>query len=227
MVKVKNVNVGRGENFEECRSSRGMTRKGKRVATRGRAPKRFISIKKAANFEEWTRKRRKIAPGHKVDLYDMEGMEIIPNLFEVIDWGPLLTVNELFYPEMIYEFYANLHKGKVQKQGNITYQWVTSSGRDISFDDRLLNTILGIPENGMRFYTKNKKCFDPNLYSERRFEEIFTKREVLKRHDERNVNKLDAYGSLLQHMISNIIIPNVGHKSFYYKHVLLCHASIT
>ncbi|KAI5672470.1 hypothetical protein M9H77_12834 [Catharanthus roseus] len=49
--------------------------------------------------------------------------------------------------------------------------------------------------------------------SERRFEELFTKGEVLKRHDGRNVNKLDAYGRLLYHMISNIIIPNVDHKS--------------
>ncbi|KAI5650499.1 hypothetical protein M9H77_36504 [Catharanthus roseus] len=69
------------------------------------------------------------------------------------------------------------------------------------------------PQDGMRFYTKNKKCFDQNLYSERRFEEIFTHGEVLKRHDNRTVNKLDAYGRLLHHMISNIIIPNVGHKS--------------
>ncbi|KAI5653889.1 hypothetical protein M9H77_31076 [Catharanthus roseus] len=65
----------------------------------------------------------------------------------------------------------------------------------------------------MRFYTKNNKCFDPNLYSERRFEVTFTHREVLKRHDDRNVNKLDAYGRFLHHMISNIIIPNVGRKS--------------
>ncbi|KAI5683154.1 hypothetical protein M9H77_04382 [Catharanthus roseus] len=78
---------------------------------------------------------------------------------------------------------------------------------------KMLNTILGTPENGIRFYTKNKKCFDPNLYSERRFEELFTKGEVLKRHDDRNVTTLDAYRILLHHMISNIIIPNVGHKS--------------
>ncbi|KAI5682404.1 hypothetical protein M9H77_03632 [Catharanthus roseus] len=78
---------------------------------------------------------------------------------------------------------------------------------------KLLNNILGKLENGIRFYTKNKKCFDPNLYSERRFEELFTKGEVLKRHDNKNVNKLDDYGRLLHHMISNIIIPNVGHKS--------------
>ncbi|KAI5677580.1 hypothetical protein M9H77_08530 [Catharanthus roseus] len=69
------------------------------------------------------------------------------------------------------------------------------------------------PQDGIRFYAKNKKYFDPNLYSERRFEEIFTKGEVLKRHDDKNVNKLDAYGRLLHHIISNIIIPNVGHKS--------------
>ncbi|KAI5681370.1 hypothetical protein M9H77_02597 [Catharanthus roseus] len=98
---------------------------------------------------------------------------------------------------------------------NKTHQWVLSrvGGRDISFDDRLLNTILETPDDGIRFYTKNKKFYDPNLYSERRFEEIFTKGEVLKRHDDRNINKFDAYGRLLYHVISNIIIPNVGHKS--------------
>ncbi|KAI5657663.1 hypothetical protein M9H77_26456 [Catharanthus roseus] len=170
MVKVKNTNIGRGENIEEGRSS-----------------------KEAANFEEWTQKRRKIASGHKVDLSDMEGMETIPNLFEDIGQGPLL----------------------IQKQGNITYQWVMSGvgGRDISFDDRLLNTILETPDDGIRFYTKNKKCFDPNLYSERRFEEIFIKGEILKRHDDRNVKKLDTYGRLLHYMISDMVIPNVGHKS--------------
>ncbi|KAI5666583.1 hypothetical protein M9H77_16436 [Catharanthus roseus] len=99
----------------------------------------------------------------------MEGMEIIPNLFEDIAWGPLLTVTESYYPKMVYEIYANLHKGRVQK---------------------MLNTILGILENGIRFYTKNKKCFDPNLYRERGFEELFTKGEVLKRHDGRNEGML-------------------------------------
>ncbi|KAI5657441.1 hypothetical protein M9H77_26234 [Catharanthus roseus] len=104
---------------------------------------------------------------------------------------------------------------KIQRVGNIIHQWILSrvDGRDISFDNTLLNTILETPDDGIRFYTKNKKCYDLNLHSERRFEEIFTKGEVLKRHDDRNVHKLDAYGRLLHHMISNIIIPNVGHKS--------------
>ncbi|KAI5676327.1 hypothetical protein M9H77_07277 [Catharanthus roseus] len=110
MVKVKNENAEREKNYEEGGSSKGRRTgkgKGKRVATEVRLLERFISIKEAANFEEWTRKKRKIAPGHKVDLSNME-------------------INELYYSEMIYEFYANLHKGRVQKQGNITYQWVTS-----------------------------------------------------------------------------------------------------
>ncbi|KAI5649613.1 hypothetical protein M9H77_35618 [Catharanthus roseus] len=139
MWKVNNANVGREENYEEGGSSRGGRtgkEKGKRVATEVRLVERFISIKK-------------IAPGHRVDLSDMAGMEIIPNLFEDIGWGPLLTVNKLYYPKMIYEFYDILHKGRVQKQGNITYQWVTSrvGGRDISVDDRMLNTIFGTLEN--------------------------------------------------------------------------------
>ncbi|KAI5657345.1 hypothetical protein M9H77_26138 [Catharanthus roseus] len=88
----------------------------------------------------------------------MEGMEIIPNLFENIGWGPLLIINELYYLEMIYEFYANLHKGRVQNLGDVTHQWVTSrvGGRDISFDDRMLNTILGTPENATQ--TSSTKC---------------------------------------------------------------------
>ncbi|KAI5677955.1 hypothetical protein M9H77_08905 [Catharanthus roseus] len=76
MVKVKNANVGREENYEEDGSSRGGRigkGKGKRVATEVRLLERFISVKEVANFEEWTRKRRKIAPGHIVGLFDMEG----------------------------------------------------------------------------------------------------------------------------------------------------------
>ncbi|KAI5654057.1 hypothetical protein M9H77_31244 [Catharanthus roseus] len=134
------------ENYEEGGSSRdGRTRKrkGKRVASEVRLLERLISVKAAANFEERTRKRRKITPGHWVDLSDME--------------EPLLTVNELYYPEMIYEFYANLYKGRVQKQGNITYQWVTSrvGSRDISFDDRILNTILGTFGNIFQYFVIN------------------------------------------------------------------------
>ncbi|KAI5668177.1 hypothetical protein M9H77_18030 [Catharanthus roseus] len=130
MVKVKNANVGRGENYEEGGIERW--KKGKR--------------------EESGKKRRKITPGHRVDLSNVGGMEIIPNLFENIGWGPLLIVNELYYPEIIYEFYANLHKRRVQKLDDVTHQWVTFTvgSRDISFDDRMLNTILGTPENGIR-----------------------------------------------------------------------------
>ncbi|KAI5671740.1 hypothetical protein M9H77_12104 [Catharanthus roseus] len=59
------------------------------------------------------------------------------------------------------EFYANLQRDRAQSAGNV----VTSR----------------IPEDGIRFYTKNKKCFDPNLYSEKMFEDLFTKGIVLKR----------------------------------------------
>ncbi|KAI5657524.1 hypothetical protein M9H77_26317 [Catharanthus roseus] len=75
MVKVKNANVGGEENYEKEGSSRGGRTgkgKGKRVAIEVRVPLRFISVKEAANFEEWTRKRRKISPGHIVDLSDIE-----------------------------------------------------------------------------------------------------------------------------------------------------------
>ncbi|KAI5658926.1 hypothetical protein M9H77_27719 [Catharanthus roseus] len=208
MVKTKNAQVGSGQNPEEAGTSRGKG-KGKRVpagtgaataaARVSRTADRFISVREAA----------------RVDLDDMQGMEVIPNLFEIIGWIPLLIVNELYYVDMIYEFYANLHKGRTEKVDNISHQWLVTriGGKDIAFDDRLLNAILDTPQDGIRFYTKNKKCYDANLYSEKRFAEIFTKGEILKRHDDRNVNKLDAYGRVLHHMISNIIIPNVGHKS--------------
>ncbi|KAI5675923.1 hypothetical protein M9H77_06873 [Catharanthus roseus] len=150
------------------------------------------------------KEQKKIAPGHRVDLSDMQGMEAISTLFDMIGWGPLLTVNELYYPEMIYEFYVNLHKGRIEIIENIHHQWVVSriGGRDIAFYDRPLNTIIETPQDGIRFYTKNK-----------RFEETFTKGVVLKRYDDRNMSKLDTYGRVLHHIISNIIIPNAGPKS--------------
>ncbi|KAI5669230.1 hypothetical protein M9H77_19083 [Catharanthus roseus] len=77
MVKTKNAHVGQSQNPEEGGTSRGKG-KGKRVPSRARVPEagaldRFISVKEATRFEEWTRNRRKIAPGHRVDLNDMQG----------------------------------------------------------------------------------------------------------------------------------------------------------
>ncbi|KAI5658277.1 hypothetical protein M9H77_27070 [Catharanthus roseus] len=137
-------------------------------------------------------------------------MEIIPALFQDIGWSFVLIVNELFYPMMLYQFYANLQRGRTQTGGNVVTSRV--NGKNIAFDDRFLNSILETPKDGMRFYTKNKKCFDLNLYSEKRFE-LFTKGIVLKMSKDRTVDKLDAYGRILHHIILNIVIPNVGHKS--------------
>ncbi|KAI5683333.1 hypothetical protein M9H77_04561 [Catharanthus roseus] len=100
MVKTKNANVGQGQNLEEGGTSRG---KGKAKGVPSgvkvpevKVPDRFILAKEAASFEEWTRNRRKIAPSHRVDLNDMQGMEAIPHLFELIGWIPLLIENELW-----------------------------------------------------------------------------------------------------------------------------------
>ncbi|KAI5667063.1 hypothetical protein M9H77_16916 [Catharanthus roseus] len=213
MVKTKNAQVDQGQNPEEGGTSRGKG-KGKRVpsgtgasaARVSRVLERFISVKEATRFEEWTRNRRKIALGHRVDLHDMQGMEAIPHLFEMIGWIPLLIVNELYYVDMIYEFYANLHKGRIEKLNNVSHQWIVTriGGRDIAFDDRMLNEILDTPQDGIRFYTKNKKCYDPNLYSEKRFAEIFTKGEVLKRHDDRNHHHSKCRAQIIYHQHARI-----------------------
>ncbi|KAI5668056.1 hypothetical protein M9H77_17909 [Catharanthus roseus] len=211
MVKAKNANVVREGHGEAGGSSGGgKTGKGKQVARSETPLDKFILVQATANYEDWTQKKRKIAPGHRVDLSDMGGMEIILAPFQDIGWGSLLIVNELFYHMMLYEFYAN-QRGRAQSGGNVDTSRV--KGKNIDFDDRLLNSILETPEDGMRFYTKNKKCFDLILYSEKRFEELFTKGIMLKRSEDRTVDKLDAYGRILRHIILNIIIPNVGHKS--------------
>ncbi|KAI5666574.1 hypothetical protein M9H77_16427 [Catharanthus roseus] len=106
----------------------------------------FIFVKEAANFEEQTQKRRKIVPGRKVDLYDMEGMEIIPNLFEDIGWGSLLTVNKLYYPEITYESYENLHMGRIQRHENMNHQW------------HMISNIV-IPNVGHKSYITNNHSF--------------------------------------------------------------------
>ncbi|KAI5681098.1 hypothetical protein M9H77_02325 [Catharanthus roseus] len=185
MVKTKNANVGKEGHGEAGGSSRGGKKgKGKQVARSKTSLDKFISVQAATNYEDWTQKKRKIAPGHRVDLSDMGGIKIILALFYDFGWGSLLIVNESFYPMILYEFYANLQRGKTQSGGNVITSRV--NGKNIVFDDKLLNSILETPEDGMCFYIKNKKFFDPNLYSEKR---------------------------ILNHIISNIVIPNVGHKS--------------
>ncbi|KAI5658101.1 hypothetical protein M9H77_26894 [Catharanthus roseus] len=139
---------------------------------KARAPDRFISVKEAANFEEWTRNRRKIAPGHRVDLSDMQGMEAIPTLFDMIGWVPLLTINELYYPKMIYEFYANLHKGIIERVENIPHQWVLSriGGRDIAFDDRRMNYGFIAIEHMLATQSSSTKCLPYVYIHEKGFE---------------------------------------------------------
>ncbi|KAI5680389.1 hypothetical protein M9H77_01616 [Catharanthus roseus] len=145
----------------------------------------------------------------------MGGIEIIPALFHDIGWGSLLIINEPFYPMMLYVFYANLQRDRNQIGGNAITSRV--NGKNNVIDDNLLNSILETPEDEMCFYTKNKKCFDQNLYSEKRFEEIFIKGIVLKRSEDRTVAKLDAYGRILHHIISNIVIPKCRAQVFNYK----------
>ncbi|KAI5648701.1 hypothetical protein M9H77_34706 [Catharanthus roseus] len=72
MVKVNNVNVGRCGHGEEGVGSRGGKKgKGKQVPRSEASSDKFISVKGAANYEDWTKKKRKIAPRHRVDLSDM------------------------------------------------------------------------------------------------------------------------------------------------------------
>ncbi|KAI5681235.1 hypothetical protein M9H77_02462 [Catharanthus roseus] len=96
----------------------------------------------------------------------MGSIGIIPTLFHDIGWGSLLIVNEPFYPMMLYEFIVNLQRGRTQSGGNVISSRV--NGKNIVLDDKLLNSILETHEDGMCFCTKNRKCFDPNLYSEKR-----------------------------------------------------------
>ncbi|KAI5667351.1 hypothetical protein M9H77_17204 [Catharanthus roseus] len=203
MVKVKNANVGRDGHGEEGGSSRcGKKGKGKQVARSETPLDKFIS---ATNYEDWTKKKRKIAPGHRVDLSDIGGTKIIPALFQDIGWGSLLIVNELFYPMMFYEFYANLQRVIMQTGRNVVTSRV--NGNNIAFDDRLLTSIIETPKDGMLFYAKIKKCCDPNLYSEKRFEELFTKGIVLKRSEDRTVDKLDAFGRIYITLFQILLSP--------------------
>ncbi|KAI5680677.1 hypothetical protein M9H77_01904 [Catharanthus roseus] len=74
MVKVKNANVGRDGHGEEGGSSRGGKKgKGKQVARSETPSDKFISVKVAANYGDWAKKKRKITPELQVDLSDMGG----------------------------------------------------------------------------------------------------------------------------------------------------------
>ncbi|KAI5666980.1 hypothetical protein M9H77_16833 [Catharanthus roseus] len=151
---------------------------------KARIPDRFISVKEAANFEEWTRNRRKIAPGHRVDLNDVQGMQAVPNLFEMIGWTSLLTVNELYYVEMIYEFYANLHKGRIERVDNIPHQWVLTriGGREIAFDDtRRMNFGYMAIEHMLAIQSSSTKCLPYGCFITKILQHFIYNQQTFKR----------------------------------------------
>ncbi|KAI5672719.1 hypothetical protein M9H77_13083 [Catharanthus roseus] len=91
----------------------------------------------------------------------MGGMEIIPVVFHDIGWGSSLIVNKSFYPMILYEFYANLQMGRVQPGGNVITSRV--NGKNIVFDDKLSNSILETPEDGI--YSLGHKSSITNIHS--------------------------------------------------------------
>ncbi|KAI5663598.1 hypothetical protein M9H77_22921 [Catharanthus roseus] len=69
MVRTNNANVGREGHGEEGGSSRGGKKgKGKQVARSGTPLDKFISVQAAAHYKDWTKKKRKITPGHRVPI---------------------------------------------------------------------------------------------------------------------------------------------------------------
>ncbi|KAI5663860.1 hypothetical protein M9H77_23183 [Catharanthus roseus] len=150
---------------------------------KARAPDRFISVKGTANFEKWTRNRRKIAPGHRVDLNDMQGMEALPHLFDLIGWIPLLIMNELYYVDMIYEFYANLHKGRIEKVDDIPHQWVLTriGGRDIAFNDRRMNFGYIAIEHMLATQSSSTKCLPYGCFITKIFKYFIYNQQAFKR----------------------------------------------
>ncbi|KAI5661516.1 hypothetical protein M9H77_20839 [Catharanthus roseus] len=63
MVQVNNANVGRGGHGKEGRGSKsGKKGKGKQVARSETPLDNFILVKATADYKDWTKKKRKIAP---------------------------------------------------------------------------------------------------------------------------------------------------------------------
>ncbi|KAI5676492.1 hypothetical protein M9H77_07442 [Catharanthus roseus] len=222
MVKTKNANVGREGHGEAGGSSRGGKKgKSKQVARSETPLDKFISVQAAANYEDWTLISRLIDhfgmayTSHILDQVKTLGFQQATATFislGILDLSTIpLKVEEKENRSRTSSRSIRHGRGRAQSGGNVVTSRV--NGKIIAFDDRLLNSILETHKDGMHFYTKNKKCLDPNLYSEKRFEDLFTKGIVLKRSEDRTINKLDAYGRILHHIISNIVIPNVGHKS--------------
>ncbi|KAI5663520.1 hypothetical protein M9H77_22843 [Catharanthus roseus] len=50
---------------------KAMVKKGKQAGRSETPLDKFISVQAAANYEDWTKKKRKIAPRHRVNLSDM------------------------------------------------------------------------------------------------------------------------------------------------------------
>ncbi|KAI5652923.1 hypothetical protein M9H77_30110 [Catharanthus roseus] len=97
-------------------------------------------------------------------------MEIIPALFHDIGWGSLLIVDEPFYPMMLYEFYANLQRGRTQFGHKSSITNMRSYVMLAMHEHRKMNFGYVAIEHMLATQSSSTKCFPYGCFITKIFE---------------------------------------------------------
>lgn len=91
-------------------------------------------------------------PRYIVEPYDFSiGFGTILTNFASLGWQNLLHKQEKYYPDLLYQFYANLRKFSIVDNRR---QWYASSvsHMEFKFDESLFCRMVEVEDEGIRYY---------------------------------------------------------------------------
>ena len=106
---------------------------------------------------EWFRKREKFEFVVEKMIHPEVDRELnLVTPFRSVVWDPIMKLPNLYYPQLVKEFYANMEN---KKDKNIMVIQTRVKGRDIYLDEAILTTLLDVPNVGLNLESRGHFCW--------------------------------------------------------------------
>lgn len=97
----------------------------------------------------------------------------------------------------------------------------------LKFDEGLFCHTMGIEDEGSRYYNNTSLIGNENIFSTKRFKQVFPQGKQFDEAHKRVTIGFYAYGRLLHHMLTYTVVPSKRHskhQSLFYMHMVLMQA---
>lgn len=139
---------------------------------------------------------------------DIDESFTIKSSFAVLGWEPILNIEGEYYPELVWQFYANIHS-----KANDTLQEIHTfvKGVSISLTSTILAHLIGVPDTGTWFHhTRNSICSEPGFLSSEAEVRLAYVRQEFSSHLVILSDSIPVVDQLLVYLLGANVIPRKG-----------------